>query len=369
HRDLKPENIMKTFDGDIKLADLGIAKSEDSQNQNTIEGSALGTPYYISPEQAVDASKVDSRTDIYSLGATAYYLLTGTHPFSAETSINMILKHIHEPLEEPILRNASIPPVLSAIVCKMMAKDKADRYQSIGELKEALNDFKYGNSSKGKKGTSKQLGKAFLFVVSFVLILIVVFLKSGDGEVAEKAVPFKELSVASLKPLRFPDEKVLFDLGIFKENMFKETGWSRTQNKNYIRIDPTYSLEPFYYLKDGSFLINIRMHFSELGETFTSFYLNEEEFCFSGKERQFFSQGKQFGEKEYLGSNEEYIKGRGEKFSFTAYYHDGTLTYFINDKIILQKPFKFSEIKKVYLKSNKTKVYISLFEMKGNLAR
>ncbi|MCM8538612.1 MAG: serine/threonine protein kinase [Lentisphaeraceae bacterium] len=131
HRDIKPENIMKTVAGDIKLADLGIAKFENSQDQNTIEGSTLGTPYYISPEQAVDASKVDSRTDIYSLGATAYYLLTGTHPFTAETAINMILKHIHELLENPVSRNSAIPTELSAIICKMMAKEKNDRYQSV----------------------------------------------------------------------------------------------------------------------------------------------------------------------------------------------------------------------------------------------
>ncbi|MCM8542231.1 MAG: protein kinase [Lentisphaeraceae bacterium] len=142
HRDIKPENIMRSEKGDIKLADLGIAKREDADFQNTMANTPLGTPYYMSPEQASDASTVDCRTDIYSLGATLYYLLTGTYPFNAKTPIQMLMKHINESLEEPAKRNPKIPQELSQIICKMMEKDREDRYQNCDELHQKLLDFK-----------------------------------------------------------------------------------------------------------------------------------------------------------------------------------------------------------------------------------
>ena len=141
HRDIKPENIMRSEKGDIKLADLGIAKREDADFQNTMANTPLGTPYYMSPEQASDASTVDCRTDIYSLGATLYYLLTGTYPFNAKTPIQMLMKHINESLEEPAKRNPKIPQELSQIICKMMEKDREDRYQNCDELQQKLLDF------------------------------------------------------------------------------------------------------------------------------------------------------------------------------------------------------------------------------------
>jgi serine/threonine protein kinase len=142
HRDIKPENIMRSEAGEIKLADLGIAKRDDSEFQNTMANTPLGTPYYMSPEQANDASSVDCRTDIYSLGATLYYLLTGTYPFKASTPMQMLLKHINEALEEPIKRNPKIPQKLSQIICKMMEKDRAVRYQNCDEVYQAILDFK-----------------------------------------------------------------------------------------------------------------------------------------------------------------------------------------------------------------------------------
>ena len=141
HRDIKPENIMRSESGEIKLADLGIAKREDSDFQNTIANTPLGTPYYISPEQAYDASTVDCRTDIYSLGATLYYLLTGTYPFKANTPMQMMMKHINESLDEPVKRNPAIPPVLSDIIVKMMEKDREKRFQTCEEVQEELAKF------------------------------------------------------------------------------------------------------------------------------------------------------------------------------------------------------------------------------------
>ncbi|MCM8539154.1 MAG: protein kinase [Lentisphaeraceae bacterium] len=160
HRDIKPENILRSFKGEIKLTDLGIAKLEDSQFGNTMENSALGTPYYISPEQAKDASSVDCRTDIYSLGATLYRLLTGTYPFKAKTPIQMLMKHISEPLEKPEIRNANIPPELSKIICKMMEKDKAQRYENCTEVIKELEGFRmyYSKNSIEDECLSETMG-------------------------------------------------------------------------------------------------------------------------------------------------------------------------------------------------------------------
>lgn len=410
HRDIKPDNIMQTTDGEIKLADLGIAKFEDAEHQNTMEGTALGTPYYISPEQARDASKVDARSDIYSLGATIYHLLTGSHPFSANTAVNMLLKHINEPLEDPRLRNPDIPEELSAIICKMMAKDREERYQTIDELKGDLEKFKYGLfakeaskedvqekpivpvkkikaptkekplAAKKVKKSSKKTLFICLSLTALVLAGLLFSLPRGESgssvsaanEIEDsselKSSTLSEVSFQSLENLKFPNEMLLCDLGKISPGAFRDTGWVRSQNKNYIRLDKQQTLQPYSYIRHGSFLIKIRMHFSELGHTDTSFYLNEQEFCLSGKDRMFFSQGGQFGAKEILGSNAELIKGGGEKFDFTAYYKDGVLSYFVNDQLILQKPFVFSKIRKISLESKNTKVYVSRFELKGDLS-
>jgi serine/threonine protein kinase len=155
HRDIKPENILRSTKGEIKLTDLGIAKFEDCKLGNTIENSALGTPYYISPEQAQDASSVDQRTDIYSLGASIYYLLTGTYPFDAKTPIQMLMKHINEPLQRPEIRNSLIPLELSKIICRMMEKNAADRYSTCDEVRNALLEFKAMDSSEFKTKTAQ----------------------------------------------------------------------------------------------------------------------------------------------------------------------------------------------------------------------
>ena len=94
HRDIKPDNIMVLEDGSIKLADLGIAKKvDDKMHHSTMAGTAMGTPYYIAPEQAKDASSVDHRVDIYSLGATIYHLATGSVPYSGTSAMAVLLKH------------------------------------------------------------------------------------------------------------------------------------------------------------------------------------------------------------------------------------------------------------------------------------
>jgi serine/threonine-protein kinase len=131
HRDIKPENIMITRKGDVKVADFGLAQlTQEGERQNlTQDGVTMGTPLYMSPEQ-VNGSKVDIRSDIYSLGVTCYHMLSGAPPFRGETAINVALQHIKDqpdPLEKI---RGDLPPLLCRIIHKMLAKDPDNRYQS-----------------------------------------------------------------------------------------------------------------------------------------------------------------------------------------------------------------------------------------------
>ena len=146
HRDIKPDNILATNEGRIKLADLGLAKHVDDNFGSTIAGTALGTPYYIAPEQAMDALKADQRSDIYSLGATLYHLLTGFLPFEGDNIMGVMLRHTNEPLVPPQVKKPGLPESFCSVICKMMEKKPGKRYQSCEELLDDLNKLKYGQN-------------------------------------------------------------------------------------------------------------------------------------------------------------------------------------------------------------------------------
>jgi eukaryotic-like serine/threonine-protein kinase len=136
HRDVKPENILiEKATGVAKLADLGLAKStEPTDTSVTQAGVALGTPNYISPEQARGDEQIDIRSDIYSLGATLYHLATGTLPFDGESPPVIMSRHIKAPLDPPHLRNPNVSQAFSSVIQKMMAKKVSGRYQTPDEL-------------------------------------------------------------------------------------------------------------------------------------------------------------------------------------------------------------------------------------------
>jgi len=135
HRDVKPSNVL--MDGNwALLTDFGLAKITEASAKLTGSGEGIGTPAYMSPEQ-VKGEEIDARSDVYSVGVMLYEILTGHVPYEAETWAVMI-KHITDPL--PSLRkvNPAIPEAVERVVLKAMAKDPDDRYQSTGELAEAL---------------------------------------------------------------------------------------------------------------------------------------------------------------------------------------------------------------------------------------
>ena len=135
HRDVKPANFMRSTDGAIKVTDFGLVKSNTTQSQQVTQaGTVLGTPFYMSPEQCT-GQPIDARSDIYSLGATYYSLLTGQDPFHAAAGIPQIMyAHCYGPIPDPSSVNPSVPLACSRIVARAMAKAPNDRYQTMQEM-------------------------------------------------------------------------------------------------------------------------------------------------------------------------------------------------------------------------------------------
>jgi eukaryotic-like serine/threonine-protein kinase len=144
HRDIKPGNILIDRTGVVKILDMGLARffnDEDDMLTKKYDENILGTADYLAPEQAIDSHNVDIRADIYSLGATFYFLLTGLPPFPEGTVAQKLLWHqTREPAPLKGLRT-DLPPALVDLIAKMMAKDTKDRFQAPGDVMTALSPW------------------------------------------------------------------------------------------------------------------------------------------------------------------------------------------------------------------------------------
>ncbi|MEW6365577.1 MAG: serine/threonine-protein kinase [Acidobacteriota bacterium] len=145
HRDIKPANLMLDPKGFVKIVDFGLARRMADPSTITRTDAVIGTPNYMSPEQAV-AAEVDHRSDIYSLGATFYHLFAGEPPFEAPTPIALIMKHVEEPLRPLKQCNPRVPTPVCSIIEKMMSKRPDDRYQDYDELLADIGRAEAGKS-------------------------------------------------------------------------------------------------------------------------------------------------------------------------------------------------------------------------------
>lgn len=166
HRDIKPDNILLTsairsgdnekpqlgnMDDIVKIADLGLAKfNDENQTFITQAGSTLGTPHYISPEQAMGEEDIDFRADMYSLGATFYHMATNTPPFAGTTVGQIVTAHVNKPLENPISRNPELSDGCASIIMRMMQKKPSNRYSSNAQLIADLDKLLKGKRVKSK---------------------------------------------------------------------------------------------------------------------------------------------------------------------------------------------------------------------------
>jgi len=151
HRDIKPHNILVTNDGNVKIADFGIARVV-STSTITYGTNIMGSVYYISPEQA-KGETTGPETDIYSLGCVLYEMVTGKPIFDGDSPITVALKHVHEEPISPRVLNPAIPGGLERVILRAVAKDPAVRYHSASDMKEAL--IRYSDLPLSSRNKSK----------------------------------------------------------------------------------------------------------------------------------------------------------------------------------------------------------------------
>ncbi len=149
HRDIKPENILLTADMTVKLCDLGLAKSTGSSDQSlTQEGLTVGTPYFMSPEQIRGEKDVDIRADLYSLGATLFYLVCQRHPFEGKSAAETMSMHLKQAVPDVRKYAPRISENFAHVIHKLMAKNRAERYQTPQDLAEDLRTVESGDGAR-----------------------------------------------------------------------------------------------------------------------------------------------------------------------------------------------------------------------------
>ena len=145
HRDVKPSNILLTDRGQPLLTDFGIAKILDLEGGETLtaSGVGIGTPEYMSPEQGM-GNPVNATTDIYSLGVVLYEMITGRKPYTADTPMSVVVKHLNEPIPRPSVYVPTLPGTVEEVLLKALAKDPADRFENMAGFSSALQKLSMG---------------------------------------------------------------------------------------------------------------------------------------------------------------------------------------------------------------------------------
>lgn len=176
HRDIKPANIILTSSGQVKITDFGVARIEDTQQ--TIDGMVLGTPLYMSPEQA-RGQPIDGRSDLYSLGVILYELTTGERPFKGETWELLYRSILQDKPKPPLRDNKPLPPCLSGLILKSLEKNPNKRFQTGAEMKASLNECLSEIKKAEKRPPSswiKILKRSAIFCCGVILVACLIFI-------------------------------------------------------------------------------------------------------------------------------------------------------------------------------------------------
>ncbi len=188
HRDIKPSNVLLSAEGPIYLADFGLARIAAAGESTLSSDMLLGTPQYISPEQARGDRDLDARTDIYSLGVVLYEMVVGQVPFNADTPFSIIHDHIYSPLPLPTKVNPLVPESVEQVLLKALAKDRSDRYPSVDDLVSAFR----GSVSRPTGGSAVPTPQAtWPPVVPSVAAATEAAAERRDGALAGAQVPRK----------------------------------------------------------------------------------------------------------------------------------------------------------------------------------
>jgi len=192
HRDIKPSNLMLTKDGRVKVADFGLAQLADSEDDFELPTKAVGTPYWMSPEQCQGKTAVP-QSDIYSLGAVLFFTLTGEVPYRGKNKREILSQHLSTPISDPRAFRKDIPESLVRIIQKAMAKNPSERYQDAAEMAiglrqiaQALTQSKMAERWWGQLASTgsipnRQTGKSGLTSLRNSLLIIVILAILGGG--------------------------------------------------------------------------------------------------------------------------------------------------------------------------------------------
>ncbi|QGJ70563.1 Serine/threonine-protein kinase PrkC [Planctomycetales bacterium 10988] len=203
HRDMKPANLMLDGGGKIKLLDLGLARILDGEegsltlkhNENT-----LGTADYVAPEQTIDSHHVDERADIYSLGGTFYFLLTGHPPFPEGTSVQRMMMHLKEEPADIREKRPDCPESLTSIISKMMAKKPEKRYQTAEELAEVLENWIEEDREKRNTDRPSSKGSSDGGDLASRLASEMAFMEHSNDDDTQNQV-FEGISITTSEPI------------------------------------------------------------------------------------------------------------------------------------------------------------------------
>jgi serine/threonine protein kinase len=197
HRDIKPSNLMVTRDGRVKVADMGLAKILTEDSELTMSSVSIGSPHFIAPEQASSSKTADHRVDIYSLGVTLLYLVTGKYAYDGDSPISIVLAHATKPLPSGAELGTDLPQEIEALIRHMAAKNPDQRYQNYDELLPDLQLVKQGYlPAAAPVHTESEPKRSNKILVAAIPIIAVVILAAA-AVIATKVFKHPTQSIAS----------------------------------------------------------------------------------------------------------------------------------------------------------------------------